>query len=80
MSGAGHAAAAHGRARLRWPVAWAVVAAIAVPASLGAFWLARDSGAAVPICGDRPGSHYPACSLPAPWGTGAPPTTSAFTP
>jgi hypothetical protein len=64
----------------QWPVAWLVAAVAMVPASIGVFWLARDSGVARPLCGDRPGVHYPACQLPAPWGTGAPPTTSAFTP
>jgi len=78
MTAAGHAV--HRPPRLRWPVAWVVAAVVALPASLGLFWLARGSGAATPICGDRPGSHYPVCSLPSPWGTGAPPTTSAFTP
>jgi len=66
--------------RARWPVAWIAAALLAVPASLGLFVLARDSGAARPLCGDRPGRYYPACQLPAPWGTGAPPTTTAFTP
>jgi hypothetical protein len=64
----------------QWPLGWMAAAVAMVPASIGLFWWARDSGAARPLCGDRPGVHYPACQLPAPWGTGAPPTTSAFTP
>ncbi len=68
------------RRRARWPLAWMAVAVAAVPASIGVFWAARDSGAARPLCGDRPGRYYPGCQLPAPWGTGAPPTTSPFTP
>lgn len=66
--------------RVRRPVVWMAAAVVAVPLSFGGFWLARHSGAAQPLCGDRPGTHYPVCQLPPPWGTGAPPTTSAFVP
>ena len=73
-------AARPSRSRSGWPAAWVALAVASVPAAFGLFWLARDSGAAKPLCGDRPGIHYPACQLPPPWGTGAPPTTSGFTP
>jgi hypothetical protein len=69
-----------GRTRAAWPLVWLVCAVAALPVALGLFWLARDSGAARPLCGDRPGSHYPACQLPAPWGTGTSPTTGGFVP
>ena len=62
------------------PVGWLVVAAVAFPLSFGLFWLARDSGSARPQCGDRPGRFYPACPLPPPFGTGAPPTTAGYQP
>jgi hypothetical protein len=56
---------------------WLAGVVLAFPAALGVFWLARDTGASRPLCGDRPGSHYPAaCQLPAPFGSG-PPTTTA---
>ncbi len=57
-------------------LALVIAALLAFPLAFGAFWVARESGAAHPLCGDRPGSHYPACALPPPFGTGAPPTTA----
>jgi len=58
-----------------------VIVLLAVPAAAGAFWVARGTGFAAPVCGDRPGRRYPSnCTLPAPFGSGAPPTTSAFQP
>jgi len=75
---AGGPAARPGRGA--WPLASLLVAVAAFPASIGAFWWARDSGAARPLCGDRPGVHAPVCQLPAPWGTGSPPTTRGFQP
>jgi hypothetical protein len=68
--------ATRGRVRAARPVVWLAGAALAFPAAIGLFWLARDSGAARPLCGDRPGSYYPSCQLPAPFGAGAPPTTT----
>jgi hypothetical protein len=68
------------RSRAAVPVVWLIVAVVAFPASLGVFWLTRDSGLARPLCGDRPGLHYPVCQLPVPFGTGSPPTTRGFQP
>jgi len=68
------------RSRAAVPIVWLVAAVVAFPASLGVFWLTRDSGLARPLCGDRPGLHYPVCQLPAPFGTGSPPTTRGFQP
>jgi hypothetical protein len=65
---------------VRAALLWLVVAVVAFPAALGLFWVARDHGSAAPLCGDRPGVHYPVCQLPAPWGVGSTPTTKGFTP
>jgi len=65
---------------VRTAAAWLAVAVAAFPAAIGVFWAARHDGSATPLCGDRPGVHYPVCQLPPPWGVRPTPTTAGFTP
>jgi hypothetical protein len=78
--GAGAPAPRRPQARMAVPVGWLIVAIAAFPASIGVFWLTRHTGSARPLCGDRPGLHYPVCQLPPPFGIGSPPTTRGFQP
>ena len=65
---------------MRAALIWLAVAVVAFPVAVGLFWAARHDGSAAPLCGDRPGVHYPVCQLPAPWGGGPTQTTRGFTP